>query len=53
VARAAGRLDVSVEDLEQFLQRAGEPVGRPWQKEHRLAVAAAVGVLAARARLSL
>ena len=53
MARAAGRLDVSVEDLEQFLQRAGEPVGRPWQKEHRLAVAAAVGVLAARARLSL
>jgi len=53
VARAAGRLDVSVEDLEQFLQRSGEAVGRPWQKEHRLAAAAAIGVLSARTRLSL
>ncbi len=53
VARAAGRLDVSVEDLEQFLQRAGEPVGRPWQKEHRLAAAAAIAALATRTRLQL
>ena len=53
VARAAGRLDVSAEDLELFLQRSGEAVGRPWQKEHRLAAAAAIGVLAARTRLSL
>jgi len=53
VARAAGRLDVSVEALEHFLERAGAAVGRPWQKEHRLAAAAAIGVLAARTRLSL
>ena len=53
VARAAGRLDVSVEALEHFLERAGAAVDRPWQKEHRLAAAAAIGVLAARTRLSL
>jgi len=53
VARAAGGLDVSAEDLELFLQRSGEAVGRPWQREHRLAAAAAIGVLAARTRLSL
>jgi len=53
LARAAGRLDASVEDLEQFLQRSGETVGRPWQKEHRLAAAAAIGVLATRARIQL
>jgi len=53
VARAAARLDVSVEDVERFLERAGEPVGKPWQKEHRLAVAAAVAVLAERQKISL
>ena len=53
VARAAGRLDVGVEEMEQFLERAGELVGRPWQKEHRLAVAAAVAVLAERQSISL
>jgi hypothetical protein len=53
MSRAAGRLDVSAEELEQFLQRLGEAVGRPWQKEHRLAAAAAIAVLAARGRIQL
>jgi hypothetical protein len=53
VARAADRLDVGAEDVDQFLQRAGKELGSPWQKEHRLATAAALGVLADRARVSL
>ena len=53
MARASERLDVTPEKLEQFLHAAGEGVGRPWQKEHRLAAAAAMGVLADRQRLSL
>jgi hypothetical protein len=53
VARAADRLDVSTEEVEQFLERAGRGLGSPWQKEHRLAAAAAMGVLADRGRISL
>jgi len=53
VAGAANRLDVSPEEVEQFLQRAGKELGSPWQKEHRLATAAAIGVLANRGRISL
>jgi len=53
VARAANRLDVSPEEVEQFLQHTGKELGSPWQKEHRLAAAAAIGVLADRGRISL
>jgi hypothetical protein len=53
VARAADRLGVSLEELEGFLQTVGESVGPPWQKEHRLAAAAAMAILADRARVSL
>jgi len=53
VVRAADRLGVSLEDLEHFLQAAGKSLGPPWHKEHRLAAAAAMGVLADRARVSL
>lgn len=53
IARSADRLDVSVREIEQFLQATGEHLGPPWQKEHRLAAAAAIGVLADRARVSL
>jgi len=53
VTRAADRLGVSVAQLEGLLQAEGERLGPPWQKEHRLAAAAAIGVLATRARLSL
>lgn len=53
VALAADRLDVSLKEVEDFLQRAGESLGPPWQKEHRLAVAAAMTALADRARVSL
>ena len=53
VARAVARFDVGLEEMEEFLQRAGAPVGKPWQKEHRLAVAAAVTVLADRQKISL
>jgi hypothetical protein len=53
VALAADRLDVSLKELEHFLQSAGESLGPPWQKEHRLAAAAAIGALADRGRVSL
>jgi hypothetical protein len=53
IARAAGRLDVSHEELERFVQDAGKSLGPPWRKEHCLATAAAIGVLADRARVSL
>jgi hypothetical protein len=53
VALAADRLDVSLKELEHFLQSAGESLGPPWQKEHRLAAAAAIGALADRSRVSL
>ena len=53
LVRAADRLGVSVEKLEHFLRAAGERLGPPWRKEHRLAAAAAMGVLADRARVSL
>lgn len=53
VERAADRLGVSVEEMEHFLQAWGRTLGPPWQKEHRLAAAAAMGALADRARLSL
>ena len=51
--RAADRLGVSLEDVERFLQTAGEKLGPPWQKEHRFAAAAALGALADRAQVSL
>ncbi len=53
IVRAADRLGVSVEALERFLRTTGESLGPPWQKEHRLAAAAAIGVLGARTRVSL
>jgi len=53
LARAAGRLDVSVEEVEHFLRAAGDGLGPPWQKEHRLAAAAAIAVLADHARIAL
>lgn len=53
VMRAADRLGVSVEDLEHFLQTEGERLGPPWQKEHRLAAAAAIAVLSRHMRVSL
>jgi hypothetical protein len=53
VVRAADRLRVSLEELEHFLQAAGKSLGPPWHKEHRLAAAAAMGVLADRMRVSL
>ena len=53
VVRGAYRLGVSLEELQRFLQTAGKSLGPPWRKEHRLAAAAAMSVLADRARVSL
>jgi hypothetical protein len=53
VMRAADRLGVSVEELEHFLQAEGERLGPPWQKEHRLAAAAAIAVLSQHMKVSL
>jgi hypothetical protein len=53
IPRTADRLGVSQEEVERFLQTAGKSLGPPWHKEHRLAAAAAIGVLADRARVSL
>jgi hypothetical protein len=49
---AADRLGVSPKELEQFLQAAGKSLGPPWHKEHRLAAAAAIRILADRAAVS-
>ena len=51
VVRAADRLGVSLEEMEEFLQTTGESLGPPWQREHRHAAAAAMRVLADRAVL--
>jgi hypothetical protein len=53
LTRAADRLGASVKELEQFLHTQGERLGPPWQKEHRLAAAAAMAVLADRMRVAL
>ena len=53
VVRAAERLGVSSEEMEQFLRTAGERLGPPWRREHRLAAAAAIRLLADRRRVSL
>ena len=52
-AHAADRLGASLEELEQFLQTAGENLGPPWRKEHRLATASAIGALTQRTRVRL
>jgi hypothetical protein len=53
VVRAADRIGVTPGEVEHFLQTAGESLGPPWRTEHRLAAAAAMGVLADRVRVSL
>jgi hypothetical protein len=53
MARAADHFGATFEELERFLDAAGDSLGPPWRKEHRLAAAAALGVLADRARVSL
>jgi predicted transcriptional regulator len=53
VARAAERLGVSVDEVEEFLRAAGKSLGPPWRKEHRLAAAAAMAALGERTRISL
>src|SRR5262245_18379586 len=53
VTHAADRLATSREELEQFLRTAGESLGPPWRKEHRLAAAAAIGALTQHARVRL
>jgi hypothetical protein len=53
VEEAAQRLEVTSDVVERFLQTAGERLGPPWRKEHRLAAASALAALAARARVSL
>ena len=52
IARAADRIGMTVEQLEYFLHTLGERVGTPWRKEHRLAAAAAMAVLAEHVRVS-
>ena len=52
IARAATRFGISRGDVESFLGAAGAGLGPPWQKEHRLAAAAAMAVLAEHAEVS-
>jgi hypothetical protein len=52
LVRAAEALDTSIEELEAFLEGLRESFGPPWHKEHRLAAAAAIGVLSTRVRLT-
>jgi len=53
VARAAERLGMAHEDVDRFLEAAGDSLGPPWRKEHRLAAAAALGALSMRTSVSL
>jgi len=53
MAGAARGLGVSAAEVDRFLMDAGERLGPPWQKEHRLAAAAAIGVLAAGAPVAI
>ena len=49
-ARAAQRLDVTAEVLDDFVTRAGRPAGPPWTREHRHAFAAGIAALAVHTR---
>jgi hypothetical protein len=44
--RAAERLGVSVQQIEDFVSRTGRPDGPPWTQEHRSACAAGLAALA-------
>ena len=48
-ARAAARLEIEPEDVEEFVTRTGRPSGPPWTEEHRRAYAAGIAALAAHA----
>lgn len=43
--RAAKRLGVTPEEIEEFVFRTGRPDGPPWTQEHRRAYAAGIAVL--------
>lgn len=49
IALAADALEVSRERVDALLRELGRPLGKPWRKEHRLAAAAALWVLARQA----
>jgi hypothetical protein len=49
-SRAAERLGVTPDEIEEFVSRAGRPPGPPWTREHRRAYAAGIAVLSAHVR---
>ena len=49
-SRAAERLGVTPDEIEEFVSRTGRPPGPPWTQEHRRAYAAGIAMLAAHAR---
>jgi hypothetical protein len=49
-ARAAERLGVTPDEIDEFVGRTGRPDGPPWTQEHRRAYAAGIAALAAHAR---
>jgi hypothetical protein len=52
-ARAAERLGVTPDEIDEFVGRTGRPDGPPWTQEHRRAYAAGIAALAAHARSRL
>lgn len=48
--RAAGKLDVTPGEIDEFITRTGRPPGPPWTQEHRRAFAAGIAALAAHAQ---
>src|SRR5258708_7907805 len=52
-SRAAHQLGVTLEEIEEFVSRAGRPTGPPWTQEHRRAYAAGIAILAVHARRRL
>ena len=49
-SRAAQQLNVTREEIEEFVSGAGRPAGPPWTEEHRRAFAAGITALAAHVR---
>ena len=49
-SRAAQQLDVTLDDVEEFVTSTGRPSGPAWTDEHRRGYAAGIAVLAAHVR---
>jgi hypothetical protein len=49
-SRAAEQLNVTPDEIDEFITRSGRPTGPPWTQEHRRAFAAGIAALATHVR---